>query len=228
MEKFAVTPCNENLLMSWSGFEKNHWFQLDVSISMLWLSSGESCWYLYTKNIGDWDTCIEPLLYIWMNWCPIFQFKAPFDRSFLTTPSNFSVVSFPPSGMSFSTRPVCRHFMTPRGCERAVNCQFYHPGVNGPPLTEWAFEHWRILREECEWCKTTYTMRCPCRWHPVSENQLRRCQSSDVSSLLKRIESLVLKMRLCVKVGWFLLTTCHRNPPWALLGTLPNPVFASV
>ncbi|XP_033643643.1 serine/threonine-protein phosphatase 1 regulatory subunit 10-like isoform X2 [Asterias rubens] len=39
-------------------------------------------------------------------------------------------------GMSFSTRPVCRHFMTPRGCERAVNCQFYHPGVNGPPLTE--------------------------------------------------------------------------------------------
>ena len=28
--------------MSWGGSEKNRWFQLDVSISMLWSSSGES------------------------------------------------------------------------------------------------------------------------------------------------------------------------------------------
>ena len=36
MERFAVTPCYAYLYMSWEGCEKNRWFQLDVSISMLW------------------------------------------------------------------------------------------------------------------------------------------------------------------------------------------------
>ena len=35
MEKFAVTPCNDYLSISWGGSEKNRWFQLDVSNSML-------------------------------------------------------------------------------------------------------------------------------------------------------------------------------------------------
>ena len=37
-------------LMSWGGSEKNRWFQLDASISMLWMSSGES-WTLSTCSI---------------------------------------------------------------------------------------------------------------------------------------------------------------------------------
>ena len=40
MERFAVTPCIEYLSMSWGGSEKNRWFHLDVSISMLRSSSG--------------------------------------------------------------------------------------------------------------------------------------------------------------------------------------------
>ena len=41
MERFAVTPCNDYL---WVGvvLKKNRRFQIDVSINMLWSSSGES------------------------------------------------------------------------------------------------------------------------------------------------------------------------------------------
>ena len=34
-KRFAVTKCNDNLYMSWGGSEKNHWFQLDISIIKL-------------------------------------------------------------------------------------------------------------------------------------------------------------------------------------------------
>ena len=33
---FAVTPCNDYLWLSWGGSEKNRWFQLDISIILLW------------------------------------------------------------------------------------------------------------------------------------------------------------------------------------------------
>jgi len=37
--------------MSWGGSEKNGWFQLDVSISMLWSSSGESEIFLFVMKL---------------------------------------------------------------------------------------------------------------------------------------------------------------------------------
>ncbi|XP_070532301.1 serine/threonine-protein phosphatase 1 regulatory subunit 10-like [Ptychodera flava] len=37
-------------------------------------------------------------------------------------------------GRDMSERPVCYHFMGPRGCRFGDQCQFIHPGVNGPPL----------------------------------------------------------------------------------------------
>ncbi|XP_078272447.1 serine/threonine-protein phosphatase 1 regulatory subunit 10 isoform X2 [Rhinoraja longicauda] len=33
-----------------------------------------------------------------------------------------------------SNRPRCRHFMMKGSCRYEINCAFYHPGVNGPPL----------------------------------------------------------------------------------------------
>ena len=54
MDKFAVTPCNEYLSMR--GFwKKNHWFQLNVSISMLWSSSVVIKWT--TKMCTSWLWC---------------------------------------------------------------------------------------------------------------------------------------------------------------------------
>lgn len=37
-------------------------------------------------------------------------------------------------GRGRGTPPVCRHFVSPRGCLRGDSCIFLHPGVNGPPL----------------------------------------------------------------------------------------------
>ena len=34
-ERFALTPCNDNHLKKWGGYENNRWFQPNVSISML-------------------------------------------------------------------------------------------------------------------------------------------------------------------------------------------------
>ena len=45
IERFAVTPCNDNVSMSWGGSENNRWFQLNVSISMLCPSSIEKNHY---------------------------------------------------------------------------------------------------------------------------------------------------------------------------------------
>ena len=52
MERFAVTPCNDYLSMSLGGSEKNCWFQLDVSIWMLWSSSRESSFVYYAVSLG--------------------------------------------------------------------------------------------------------------------------------------------------------------------------------
>lgn len=30
--------------------------------------------------------------------------------------------------------PICRHFVSQRGCLRGDSCHFLHPGINGPPL----------------------------------------------------------------------------------------------
>lgn len=32
------------------------------------------------------------------------------------------------------TPPLCRHFISKRGCLRGATCHFLHPGVNGPPV----------------------------------------------------------------------------------------------
>ena len=50
MERFAVTPCNDYHEMSWGGSENDRWLQLDISISMLRSSSGESIVYYRNTN----------------------------------------------------------------------------------------------------------------------------------------------------------------------------------
>lgn len=30
--------------------------------------------------------------------------------------------------------PICRHFVSKRGCLRGSTCHFLHPGINGPPV----------------------------------------------------------------------------------------------
>ena len=50
-DKFAVTPCQDYLWMSWDGSEKNRLFQLNVSISTLWSSSGESTIRASNRNV---------------------------------------------------------------------------------------------------------------------------------------------------------------------------------
>lgn len=37
-------------------------------------------------------------------------------------------------GRGRGTPPVCRHFVSKRGCLRGNTCHFLHPGVNGPPV----------------------------------------------------------------------------------------------
>lgn len=37
-------------------------------------------------------------------------------------------------GRGRGTPPICRHFVSKRGCLRGATCHFLHPGVNGPPV----------------------------------------------------------------------------------------------
>ena len=84
----------------------------------------------------------------------------------------FSTVSL--LAVNFSSRPVCRHFMTPRGCERAQGCQFYHPGVNGPPLTEWDLATGEIRTEKNGahwWQWPCEAWLPPCVWYQNSNGR---------------------------------------------------------
>ena len=51
--RFAVTPCNDNLKLSWAGSEKNRWFQLNVSC--------------YKRSlVSDYICCFLPAMYLFV------------------------------------------------------------------------------------------------------------------------------------------------------------------
>ena len=48
-------------------------------------------------------------------------------------------------GRGRGTPPVCRHFVSKRGCLRGNTCHFLHPGVNGPPVWQWIIERLKTV-----------------------------------------------------------------------------------
>ena len=81
MKRFVVTPCNDYLYMSLGGSEKNRWFQLDVTISILWSCNLQSakCVVFYStctmyacfrfikwsNSFSNYHTAFSPTLYLW-------------------------------------------------------------------------------------------------------------------------------------------------------------------